>query len=96
MVWKGVQVAITFLRQYYVGCGVIIQISNRDPLLILVSVLEESDAIKIPIQHPVHEIQKISQCKDRDIVWKAQYVNPDLEVDESNSNGINDQLIKAI
>jgi hypothetical protein len=58
MIWKAVQVAITFLGQYYVGCGVVIQISSRDPLLILVSVLEESDAIKIPVPYPVGEIQK--------------------------------------
>jgi hypothetical protein len=55
---QGVEVAITFFGEYYVGCGVVIRVTSTDPLLVLVSVVEVSDAIKIPF--PVHDVRLIS------------------------------------
>jgi hypothetical protein len=45
-------VAITFLGEYYAGRGVVIRVTSTDPLLVLVSVIEVSDAIEIPIPFP--------------------------------------------
>jgi hypothetical protein len=57
---QGVEVAITFLGEYYVGRGVVIRVTSTDPLLVLVSVMEVSDAIEIPISCPVHDVRLIS------------------------------------
>jgi hypothetical protein len=50
-------VAITFLGEYYAGCGVVIRVTSTDPLLVLVSIIEVSDAIEIPIPFPVDDIE---------------------------------------
>jgi hypothetical protein len=65
---QGVEVAITFLGEYYAGHGVVIRVTNTDPLLVLVSVIEVSDAIEIPIPFPVHDVRHISQCERKDII----------------------------
>jgi hypothetical protein len=36
---EGVEVAITFLGEYYAGRGVVIRVTSTDPLLVLVSVV---------------------------------------------------------
>jgi hypothetical protein len=59
-IFQGVEVAITFLGEYYARRGVIIRVTNIDPLLVLVSVIEVSDAIEIPIPFPVHDVRLIS------------------------------------
>jgi hypothetical protein len=53
-------VAITFLGEYYAGRGVVIRVTSIDPLLVLVSVIEVSDAIEIPIPFPVDDVRHIS------------------------------------
>jgi hypothetical protein len=58
-------VAITFLGEYYAGRGVVIRVTNTDPLLVLVSVIEVSDAIEISIPFPVHDVRLISQCQGK-------------------------------
>jgi hypothetical protein len=57
---QGVEVAITFLGEYYTRRGVVIRVTSTDPLLVLVSVIEVSDTIEIPIPFPVHDIRLIS------------------------------------
>jgi hypothetical protein len=79
-------VAITFLGEYYAGRGVVIRVTSTDPLLVLVSVIEVSDAIEIPIPFPVHDVRLISQCQGKDIIWEARYLVPFAEVD--NVDGI--------
>jgi hypothetical protein len=68
---QGVEVAITFLEEYYVGRGAIIRVTSTDPVLVLVSVIEVSDAIEIPIPFLVDDVKHISQCEGKDIIWKA-------------------------
>jgi hypothetical protein len=53
-------VALTFLGQYYAGCGVVVRVTSTDPLLVLVSVIEVSDAIQIPLPFPVDDVRHIS------------------------------------
>jgi hypothetical protein len=60
IICQGVEVAITFLGEYYIGRGVVIRVTSNDPLLVLVSVIEVSDAIEIPIPFPVHDVRLIS------------------------------------
>jgi hypothetical protein len=57
---EGVEVALTFLEQYYAGRGVVVRVTSTDPLLVLVSVIEVSDAIKIPLPFPVDDVRHIS------------------------------------
>jgi hypothetical protein len=80
-------VAISFLKEYHAGRGVVIRVTNTDPLLVLVSVIEVSDTIKIPIPFPVHDVRLISQCKGKDIIWKARYLVPFGEVDDADGIG---------
>lgn len=54
------EVAITILRQDYVGHGIVIQAISCGPLLVEVSMLEVSEAIGIPIPYPIGDIQQIS------------------------------------
>jgi hypothetical protein len=49
MICKERVVAITFLGEYYAGCGVVVRVTNIDPLLVLVFVQEISDAIEFLI-----------------------------------------------
>jgi hypothetical protein len=56
---QGVEVAM-FLGEYYAGRGVVIRVTSTDPQLVLVSVIEVSDAIEIPIPFPVHDVRLIS------------------------------------
>ena len=58
MICKGVEVAITFLGEYYVGCGVVVRITSTDPLLVFVFVQEVSDVIEIPIPFPDVSIKR--------------------------------------
>ena len=37
--------ALTFLRQYYAGRGVVVRMTSTDPLLVLVFIIEVNDAI---------------------------------------------------
>jgi hypothetical protein len=57
---QGIEVAITFLGEYYAGCGVVIRVTSIDPLLVLISIIEVSDAIEIPIPFPVDDVRYIS------------------------------------
>jgi hypothetical protein len=57
---QGLEVALTFLGQYYAGRGVVVRVTSTDPLLVLVSVIEVSDAIKIPLPFPVDDVRHIS------------------------------------
>jgi hypothetical protein len=57
---EGVEVALTFLRQYYAGRGVVVRVISIDPLLVLVSVIEVSDAIEIPLPFSVDDVRHIS------------------------------------
>jgi hypothetical protein len=84
---QGVEVAIAFLGEYYAGRGVVIRITSTNPLLVLVSVIEVSDAIEIPIPFPVHDIKLISQCEGKDIIWEAWYLVPFAEVDDADGIG---------
>jgi hypothetical protein len=84
---EGVEVAITFLGEYYTGRGVVIRVTSIDPLLVLVSVIEVSDAIEIPIPFPVHDVRLISQCQGKDIIWEARYLVPFAEVDDADGIG---------
>jgi hypothetical protein len=70
---QGIEVAITFLGEYYTGRGVVIGVTNTDPLLVLVSVIKVSDEIEISIPFPVNDVKHISQCEGKDIIWEAQY-----------------------
>jgi hypothetical protein len=79
-------VAITFLGEYYVGHGVVIRVTSTDPLLVLVSVIEVSDAIKIPIPFP-DNVRHISQCEGKDIIWEARYLIPYAELDGAEGIG---------
>jgi hypothetical protein len=80
-------VAITFLREHYAGCGVVIRVTSTDPLLVLVSIIEASHSIEIPIPFPVDDVRHISQCEGKDIIWEAQYLVPYVEVDDVDSIG---------
>jgi hypothetical protein len=80
-------VAITFLGEYYAGRGIIIRVTSTDPLLVLVSVIEVSDAIEIPIPFPVDDVRLISQCEGKDIIWEARYLVPFAEVDDADGIG---------
>jgi hypothetical protein len=84
---QGVEVAITFLGEYYAGRGVVIRVTSTDPLLVLVSVIEVSDAIEIPIPFPVHDVKLISQCQGKDIIWEARYLVLFAEVDDADGIG---------
>jgi hypothetical protein len=84
---QGIEVAITFLGEYYAGRGVVIRVTSTDPLLVLVSVIEVSDAIEIPIPFPVHDVRHISQCEGKDIIWEARYLVPFAEVDDADGIG---------
>jgi hypothetical protein len=65
---QGVEVAITFLGEYYAGRGVVIRVTSTNPLLVLVSVIEVSDAIEILIPFPIDNVKHISQCEGKDII----------------------------
>jgi hypothetical protein len=80
-------VAITFLGEYYVGRGVVIRVTSTDPLLVLVSVIEVSDAVEIPIPFPVHDVRLISQYQGKDIIWEARYLVPFAEVNDADGIG---------
>jgi hypothetical protein len=84
---QGVEVAITFLGEYSAGRGVVIRITNTDALLILVSIIEFSNAIEIPIPFPINDNRHISQCEGKDIIWEAQYLVPYVEVDDADGIG---------
>jgi hypothetical protein len=57
---RGVEAALTFLGLYYGGRGVVDRITSTNPLLVLVSVIEVSDAIEIPLPFPVDNVKHIS------------------------------------
>jgi hypothetical protein len=59
---QGVEVAITFLEEYYAGRGVVIRVTSTDPLLVLVSIIEVNDPIEIPIPipFPINGVKHIS------------------------------------
>jgi hypothetical protein len=84
IVCQGVEVAITFLGEYYAGRGVVIRVTSTNPLLVLVSVIEVSDAIEIPIPFPVDDVRHI---EGKDIIWEAQYLVPYAKVDDADGIG---------
>jgi hypothetical protein len=59
-IYQGIEVAITFLGEYYAGRGVDIRVTSTDPLLVLVSIIEVSDAIEISIPFLVDDVRHIS------------------------------------
>jgi hypothetical protein len=61
-------VALTFLGQYYVGRGVVVRATSTNPLLVLVAVVEVSDAIEIPLPSPVDDVRHFSQCAGKEII----------------------------
>jgi hypothetical protein len=67
-------VAITFLRLYYAGWEVISKILCQDPLLVEVKVIEVSLANEVEISFPVGDLQRISQCAGRDVIWEAKHL----------------------
>jgi hypothetical protein len=84
---QGIEVVITFLGEYYAGRGVVIRVTSIDPLLVLVSVIEVSDAIEIPILFPVDDVRHISQYEGKDIIWEARYLVPYVELDGTEGIG---------
>jgi hypothetical protein len=73
---QGLKVALTFLGQYYAGRGVFVRMTSINPLLVLVSFIEVSDAIEILLPFPVDDARHISQCAGKEIIWEAQYLVP--------------------
>lgn len=57
-------VTITFLGLYYLG----------DPLLVEVKVIEVSLAIEVEIPFPGGDLQRISQCVGREVIWEAEHL----------------------
>ena len=55
-----VEVVLTFFRQYYVGYGVVVRVTSTNLLLVLIAVIEVSDAIKIPFPFPVNNVRHFS------------------------------------
>ena len=55
-----VEVAITLLREYYVGRGIVIRVTSTDSLLALVSIREVSDALDMLISFPVQDITRLN------------------------------------
>jgi hypothetical protein len=53
-------VAIIFLKEYYAGHRVVVRVTSTNPLLVLVSVIEVSDAIEVPILFPVDNVRQVS------------------------------------
>jgi hypothetical protein len=84
---EGVEVALTFLRQYYTGRGVVVRVTSTDILLVLISVIEVSDAIEIPLPFPIDDIRHINQYAGKEIIWEAQYLVPYAQVDDADSIG---------
>jgi hypothetical protein len=80
-------VVLTFLGQYYAGRGVVVRVTNTNPLLVLVSVIEVSDAIQIPLPFPVDNVRHISQCAGKEIIWDVQYLVPYAQVDDAEGIG---------
>jgi hypothetical protein len=72
----GAHVAITFLGLYYAGRGVISKILCRDPLLVEVKIIEVSPTIEVEIPFPVGDLRRISQCAGREVIWKAEHLQP--------------------
>jgi hypothetical protein len=70
----GAHVAITFLGLYYARWGVISKILCQDLLLVEVKVIEVSPTIEVEIPFPVGDLQRISQCTGRDVIWEAEHL----------------------
>jgi hypothetical protein len=84
---QGVEVALTFLGQYYTGRGVFMRATRTNPLLVLVAVVEVSDAIEIPLLFSVNDVRHFSQCAGKEIIWEAQYLVPYAQVDDTDGIG---------
>jgi hypothetical protein len=80
-------VAFTFLGQYYAGHGVIVRVTSTNPLLALITVIEVSDAIKIPLPFPVDDVRHLSQCAGKEIIWEVEYLVPYAQVDVTGGIG---------
>ena len=89
-----IEVAITLLREYYAGRGVVIRFTNIDPLLVLVSVIEVSDALDMLIPFSIHDVTRLSQCAGMDIIWKAEYLV--LYAEAEDAIGIGYQLTPCL
>jgi hypothetical protein len=89
---RGVEVAITFLEQYYANHEVVVKAASHDALLFKVLVLEVSkevsDAIEIPMLYQDGDIQQISECVLSDNVWEVQYLKPYVDVNDTTVVGI--------
>jgi hypothetical protein len=84
---QGIEVAFTFLGQYYAGHGVIVRVTSTNPLLALITVIEVSDAIKIPLPFPVDDVRHLSQCAGKEIIWEVEYLVPYAQVDVTGGIG---------
>jgi hypothetical protein len=84
---QGVEVALTFLGQYYTGRGVFMRATRTNLLLVLVAVVEVSDAIEIPLLFSVDDVRHFSQCVGKEIISEAQYLVPYAQVDDSDDIG---------
>ena len=59
--------------------------TSTNLLLVLISVTEVSDAIKISF--PIDDVRHISQCAGNKIIWEAQYLIPYAQVDDTDGIG---------
>jgi hypothetical protein len=57
-------------------------------MLVKVSLLEDSKTFEILIPYPDGDIQQISQCVGKDILWKAQYIMLYVDVEDIVVDGI--------
>jgi hypothetical protein len=62
-------------------------VTSTDSLLVLVSVIEGSDAIEIPLPFLIDDVRHISQCTGKEIIWEAQYLVPYAQVDDVDGIG---------
>jgi hypothetical protein len=76
IVAPGTHVAITFLGHYYPRWGVISKVLCRDPLLVEVKVFEVSPVIEVDIPFPIGDLQYISPCAGRDVIWEVEHLRP--------------------
>jgi hypothetical protein len=72
---EGMEVTLTFLEQYYAGRGVVVRMTSTNPLLVLVSVIEVSDAIEIPLPFLVDNVRHISQCAGKELSGKLNILS---------------------
>jgi hypothetical protein len=72
----GAHVAITFLGLCYAGRGVVSKILCWDLLLVEIKIIEVSPTIEVEIPFLVGDLQRISQCAGREVIWEAEHLRP--------------------